>query len=242
MAWSMRVFLKFGLLPASILLVLAALPFGQPSAVAQDTERSVSRIVHALEARYRGAQSFRAIFLERRSEGRGSMQLESGSLYIRRPGWMRWEYESPEKKLFLVDGKFAWFYVPADRTVTKAPIRQSDDERIPLLLLAGRTNLGRVCRRIELADVRVEAAGNVALRCLPARGAEQDYKEAVFEVDSQSHLVRLLIREAGGIETEFHFGNWQENPALDRALFQFTPPKGTAVVDERSLMGAPDAN
>ena len=224
-----------------LLGVVAVLPGSLPAG-AKDSDNSVSRVVHALEARYRNAESFRAIFLERRSEGRGSMQLESGTLYLRRPGWMRWEYESPEKKLFLVDGKFAWFYVPADRTVTKAPVRQSDDERIPLLLLAGKTNLSRVCRRIELADVHVEAPGNVALRCMPAHGAEQDYKEAVFEVDAESHLVRLLVEEAGGIETEFHFANWQENLPLDRSLFQFVPPKGIAVVDERSLMGSPGAN
>jgi len=233
---------SFRFLWASSILVAAVFLVGRPAAAAQDSEKAVAKVVRGLEARYRGAESFRAVFLERRSEGRGSMQLESGSLYIRRPGWMRWEYESPEKKLFLVDGKFAWFYVPADRTVTKAPIRQSDDERIPLLLLAGKTSLGRVCRRIEFADVHVEAAGNVALRCLPARAAEQDYKEAVFEVDAESHLVRLLVREAGDIETEFHFGKWLEDVPLDRSLFQFSPPKGTAVVDERSLMGSPDAH
>jgi outer membrane lipoprotein carrier protein len=208
----------------------------------QEAEKSVARLVRALEARYHGAASFRAVFLERRSEGPASIQLESGTLYIQRPGRMRWEYEAPEKKLFLVDGKFAWFYVPADRTVTKAVIRQSDDERIPLLLLAGKTSLGRVCRRIELADVHVEAAGDTALRCLPARAGQEEYKEAVLELDAQSHLVRLLVREAGDVETEFHFGNWEENLPLDRSLFQFVPPKGTTIVDERTLLGAPDAN
>ncbi len=155
---------------------------------------------------------------------------------------MRWEYEAPEKKLFLIDGKFAWFYVPADRTVTKAVVRQSDDERIPLLLLTGKTSLGRVCRRIELADVHVEAAGNTALRCLPSRGAEADYKEAVFEVDAGSHLVRLLIRQAGDVETEFHFGRWEENLPVDRSLFEFTPPKGTMILKEGELMGNADSN
>jgi len=208
----------------------------------QEAEKSVARLVHALEARYHSAASFRAVFLERRSEGPSSMQLESGTLYIQRPGRMRWEYEAPERKLFLVDGKFAWFYVRADRTVTKAVVRQSDDERIPLLLLAGKTSLGRVCRRIELADVHVEAAGDTALRCLPARSGQEEYKEAVLEIDAQSHLVRLLVREAGDVETEFHFGKWEENLPLDRSLFQFVPPKGTTIVDERTLMGAPDSN
>ncbi len=226
---------------AFFLLVAIAFFWAVP-ARCDDAGKTVAKIVRAFEARYRSAESFRAVFLERRSEGRNSIQLESGTLYIRRPGWMRWEYEAPEKKLFLVDGKFAWFYVPADRTVTKAAVRQSDDERIPLLLLTGKTSLGRVCRRIELADVHVEAAGDTALRCLLARGGEVQYKEAVFEVDAGSHLVRLLVREAGDVETEFHFGKWEENLLLDRSLFQFSPPKGITIVDERSLMGAPDAN
>ena len=217
--------------------LLCAIP-----ARSQEAERAVAKTARSLEARYKAAASFRAVFLERRSEGRGSMQLESGTLYIRRPGLMRWEYEAPEKKLFLVDGKNAWFYVPSDRTATKATVRQSDDARIPLLLLTGKTTLGRVCRRIELADVHVEAAGDTALRCLPAHGGDAEYKEAVFEVDAESHLVRLLVREAGDIETEFHFGRWEENLPLDRSLFEFAPPKGTVIVDERSLMGHPDAN
>jgi len=227
--------------PVSLLIATAALLCAGAWG-GQDTEKAVARAVHSLEARYKNAQSFRAVFFERRSEGPGSLQIESGTLYIRRPGFMRWEYEAPEKKLFVVDGKFAWFYVPADRTATKAAVRQSDDERIPLLLLAGKTTLARVCRRIEFADVHVEAPGDTALRCLPARSGQEQYKEAVFELDAQSHLVRLLVREAGDVETEFRFGNWQENPPLDRALFEFAPPKGTVIVDERALIGNPDSN
>ena len=221
------------------LVLLSAAILSAPLARSQNAEKPVSKLVQALEARYRGAETFRAVFLERRSEGHGSLQVESGTLYIHRPGLMRWEYESPETKLFLVDGKNAWFYVPADRTATKAAVRQSDDARIPLLLLTGRASLGRVCRRIEIADTHVEAAGNTALRCLPARGEEQEYREAIFEVDSQNRLARLLVREAGEVETEFHFGKWEENLPLDPALFRFSPPKGTTIVDERTLLGNP---
>ena len=64
---------------------------------------------------------------------------------------MRWEYESPEKDLFLVDGKTAWFYVPADRTATRVPAKQSADWRTPLALLAGEMKVSRVCAHVELA-------------------------------------------------------------------------------------------
>ncbi|HKM91207.1 MAG TPA: outer membrane lipoprotein chaperone LolA [Candidatus Acidoferrales bacterium] len=239
--WAMRTTARIGNLFAWLALAAGILLWGA-DARGQSAEKAVSKVVRAIEARYRGAESFQAVFEERRSEGRGSVQIEAGTLYIRRPGLMRWEYEEPEKKLFLVDGKYAWFYVPADRTVTKAPVRDSDDERIPLLLLTGKASLGRACRRIELADVHVEAAGDTALRCLPARGAEDEYREAVFEVDAQDRLVRLLVREAGDVETEFHFGRWEENVPLAPSLFRFAPPKGTTIVDEQTLTGSPAEN
>jgi outer membrane lipoprotein carrier protein len=206
---------------------------------ADDTEKLVARIVRAVEARYHTANTFKAFFVERRSEGKQSVQIEAGTLYIRRPGLMRWEYESPETKLFLVDGKFAWFYVPGDRTATRARVRDSEDSRIPLLLLAGKARLGRVCRRVELADVRVRAEGNAALRCIPAPGGEEEFRDAVFEVDAASRLVRLLIHEAGDVETEFDFDNWQENLPLDKSLFRFVPPKGTSIVDGENLLANP---
>ena len=92
----------------------------------------------ALEAHYHSAKTLQAVFLERYSQGHAGMQVESGLVYFSRPGRMRWEYESPETKLFLVDGKFAWFYVPADRTASRAPIRESTDWRTPLALLTGK--------------------------------------------------------------------------------------------------------
>jgi outer membrane lipoprotein carrier protein len=72
---------------------------------------------------------------------------------------MRWEYERPEKDLFLVDGKTAWFYVPADHTVTRVPAKQSEDVRTPLVLLAGQMKVSRICARVELADAEKPTAG-----------------------------------------------------------------------------------
>ncbi|MGH9742359.1 MAG: LolA family protein, partial [Candidatus Acidiferrum sp.] len=103
---------------------------------------------------------------------------EAGEVYFLRPGKMRWEYESPEKNLFLVDGKTAWFYVPADRTVTKAPAKQSTDWRTPLALLAGKMKLSRICARVELATtVKPTTPGNQVLYC-PLRGESNESNDS----------------------------------------------------------------
>ena len=97
--------------------------------------------VKSFEGRYRAAKTLQATFLERYTENGAVVRTEAGTAFFRRPGKMRWEYEAPEKDLFLVDGKTAWFYVPADWTATRVPAKQSADWRTPLALLAGATSL-----------------------------------------------------------------------------------------------------
>lgn len=143
---------------------------------------------------------------------------------------MRWEYESPETKLFVSDGKWVWFYVPADRTVTRAKVKEADDARVPLAFLTGKARLERFCRRVELADEHVLAPRNVALRCLP-KPSGSGFHEAIVEVTYDYALARIVVREPGDIEIEFRFANWDANLPLSEALFRFQAPPGVAIVD-----------
>src|ERR1700719_3629495 len=114
--------------------------------------REAAQLASRMEARYRSAKTLQATFLERYAENGRLLRSEAGTAYFRRPGKMRWEYERPEKDLFLVDGKTAWFYVPADHTVTRVPAKRSEDLRTPLALLAGQMKISRVCSRVEPAE------------------------------------------------------------------------------------------
>jgi outer membrane lipoprotein carrier protein len=220
-------------------LLIVAFLVVSPAALASDAETAV----HALEARYQRAHTLKAIFFERYSDGSGGVSAESGTVYFSRPGRMRWEYESPEQKLFIVDGTNVWFYVPADRTASRAKLRKSSDWRTPLALLAGEADLSKLCRKIETADSgggeKPASPGNEVLRCIP-RGDPSSAdapKDVIFEIDPEAHLVRVVIREAGNASTEFRFGNWEENIAVPEVKFHFQPPPGVAIVDEESLAG-----
>ncbi len=220
------------------------------AAVSATTPESKS-IAAKLEARYRGAHTLQATFLERYSESGQVVRSEAGIAYFRRPGKMRWEYESPEKNLFMVDGKMAWFYVPADHTVTRAPAKQSTDWRTPLALLAGEMKLSRVCARVEPTTAeKPDTLGNTVLYC-PLRGedgtaphaasASADTTEAspdqsvYLEVaPSTGDLARVLVREKGGVVVEFKFADWRFDPPLADSFFRFDVPPGVAIVNADS--------
>src|SRR6266853_5553693 len=174
-----------------------------------------------MEMRYRNATTLQATFLERYAENGAVLRAEAGTAYFRRPGKMRWEYDRPEKDLFLVDGKTAWFYVPADHTVTRVPAKQSEDLRTPLALLAGRMKISRICTHVELAETEKPLReGDAVLRCdvrgqgknagasaSPDAAFGNDGADAVFfEVARDTgELARIIVRQAGGVAVEFRF-------------------------------------
>jgi len=230
--------------------VLAVVAMAVPSGSIAD----VKAAVRALESRYARARTLKAAFLERYSDGKGAAQSESGTVYFSRPGRMRWDYESPEQKLFLVDGTNVWFYVPADRTASRAKMKESSDWRTPIALLVGKADLSRLCRRIEVISPNSTAGGqpedrplhegDTVLRCTPRNGggesadANGSLREVILETDPQARLVRVILREAGNLETEFRFGNWEENIPIPETQFHFQPPPGVTIIDEATLAGA----
>jgi outer membrane lipoprotein carrier protein len=204
--------------------------------------------VNRFESRYRAAHTLQANFLERYTENGRVVRVEAGIAYFRRPGKMRWEYQAPEKNLFLVDGKTAWFYVPADHTATRVPAKLSTDWRTPLALLAGEMKVSRVCAKVEVATAeKIENQGDVMLRC-ELRGAptksqtpkapqtgvpgEQPGESVFFEiVENSGELIKIIIRDPGGVGIDFHFKDWQADPPVEDSLFRFRVPPGVAIVN-----------
>ena len=168
--------------------------------------------VKRFESAYRGARALQVTFLERYSENGHIVRSEAGIAYFRRPGKMRWEYESPEKNLFLVDGKSAWFYVPADHTVTRVPAKQSTDWRTPLALLAGEVKLSRICARVDFESSQKPEKDDVVLAC-PLKGSATKAgqpggnggRDSIGDVlfleitPDTGELVRATVRESGEI-------------------------------------------
>lgn len=210
---------------------------------------NVDSVRRALEARYHHARTLKATFFERYNDGNGGIAAESGTVYFSSPGRMRWEYESPQQKLFLVDGTNAWFYVPSDHTASRAKMKESSDWRTPLALIAGKADLAQMCRKLDLVDPgasggtddKALTAGDSVLRCTPRdnpAGTAGNFPYLLLESDQEARLARVVIRDSGNAETEFRFGNWEENLPIPEVKFHFDPPPGVAIVTEEDLASA----
>ena len=191
----------------------------------------VSALASAVDARYDHLRSLQADFSEIYT-GAGMARTESGTLWLKKPGKMRWEYRSPRQKLFISDGKEAWFYLPAERQVRKTPVRQLDDLRSPLAFLLGKTHLEKELQGLsEATDAQPITAGDVILRGVPQAMADR-VNQVLLEITPDHWICRIVLEEGDGATTEYRFGDQKPDLAIADQQFRFTIPEGVEVIDE----------
>lgn len=122
-----------GMLFLAAALSAGLFSFAQAAPTAHELAQRVDR-------HYNQLHSLKAGFVET-YQGLGMDRTESGTLLLLKPGRMRWDYAQPAGKLFLLDGKFAWFYSRGDPQVQRIPSKELDDLRSPLRFLLGHTEL-----------------------------------------------------------------------------------------------------
>lgn len=213
------VFRRRSAIVAGFALLAAALYSQQKPATAHDIAARVDR-------HYDQLHSLTAGFTESYA-GLGVERTESGELLLSKPGKMRWVYSSPAGKVFLLDGKFAWFYTPGDSQVQRIPAKELDDLRSPLRFMLGHTNLEKELSGLTLAS---GSNGEFVLSGVP-KGQENRVSKISLTVTQAGVITGIEVEETDGATTKFIFSNEQPDAVVAPRTFQFTPPPGVPVID-----------
>src|SRR2546422_3983219 len=192
-------------------------------------EKGLADLIDGVERSFAKMNDFSSDFIQIFQDPLNRKQEEAGHLYLKRSKMMRWEYKSPEEKFFISDGKTVYFYVPADRQVNKEAVKESFDDRIPLMFLLGQTNLRNEFTRFELLNTKPFFEGKKVVRMYPKR--KTDLQEIVMEVDPSNYEIRRLrFAHSDGSRSEFIFLSIRTNTGLRSSLFDFKVPPGVDVV------------
>jgi outer membrane lipoprotein carrier protein len=194
----------------------------------------VHKIADQVDKHYNSMESLQTSFTEV-YRGGGMTRNESGVMYLKKPGRMRWDYESPTKKVFLTDGKTAWFYVPGERQARRTSVKKLDDFRSPLRYLLGHTKLEKEFDGLSvMTSDTATAPGNIVLSGIP-KGMEDRVQETRLEIAPDGSIVRISIEELDGSYTEFRFQQPHENVQVADTKFKFAPPPGVEVMEATEL-------
>lgn len=201
-----------GALVAGATILARPLPAPAEEAARRVGERH--RALADLTARF--VQTYRSGIL-------GREIVERGTVKVKRPGRMLWEYREPESKTFVSDGKTFYFYIPADRQVI---VREQGGERgVALVLLSGELDI------LGQFEVGLEAAptGRERLRLTPRR-PDPDVQRVYLDIDAEARIRAIEILDVQGNRSEFRFEEIRENVGLPDRLFRFEIPKGVEVI------------
>ncbi|HMF55241.1 MAG TPA: outer membrane lipoprotein carrier protein LolA [Pyrinomonadaceae bacterium] len=212
------------MIAAFLLFAFSSLTFFPfpPACFAQRSD--VDLLIQRIESHYGRMRGLSADFEQVASAPGVRERRERGTLVLRRPRLMRWEYESG--KLFIVNNREVWFYVPADREATHAQVDEVSDTRFPFLFLLGNMNLRRISRSITLADGD-QQSGTRSLRIIP-RDAN-GLREVILETYSDGRISKVKMTDESGARSEISLTNLRENSIAPLTAFQFQPPAGVTV-------------
>ena len=153
-------------------------------------------------------------------------QVESGTMYLMRPARMRWEYDTPQGKLAVADGRRSWLYLPEDRQALIAPLPDDGRHTGMSLLLRPRIDLERGFT-IEWGP-EPEGGGRRPLKLTP-RVEQADYLYLLVEADAEHLIASLAVIDPLGGRVTYRFTHTRRVATLDESLFRFTAPEGVDV-------------
>jgi outer membrane lipoprotein carrier protein len=189
----------------------------------------LNTILKNVEGRYNHAKTLQVLFTEQYTPKGGIQQTESGTLLLRKPGRMRWDYSQPKGKLVISDGNFLYIYTPAENRAQKMKLKDSmaEEMQAPLAFLLGKLNFDKEFKNLQTkpegSDLRI--TGQPKDENLP-------YSAVDFVVSPQSQIRKLRITMPD-YTLEFAFSYEKTDPPLDAKLFAFQLPPG-AQWDEAS--------
>ena len=189
-------------------------------------------VVHAAQAPsfmtdfFTGLKTLQADFSQEVTDGNNRpLQSSQGHMWIKRPGRFRWDYETPYRQQLVADGQRLWSY---DEDLEQVTVQKAADvlTSTPAMLLSGEEPLEKVFN-IEL----VTSDGDEQYVDLVPKSDDSNVTRIQL-VFSGKVLVRIKADDNFGNTTVFSFTDFERNPALDDAIFVFTPPAGADVVGD----------
>ncbi|WP_151869023.1 outer membrane lipoprotein chaperone LolA [Acinetobacter soli] len=152
-------------------------------------------------------------------------QTFKGVMKVARPGKFFWETSMPSKQTIVTTGKTVWIYDPD----LQQAIRQSLDEQVantPALLLSGNTSQIMQSYRVTQPD------RSKTYYTLYPKDSEGAFQSLTISFGANKAPSLMILQDSLGQTTYVRFNNVKLNAAIPASTFNFTPPKGTDIIDQ----------
>ncbi len=190
--------------------------------------RSAAAFAGMIDHHYNSLHSL-AVQFTQQYDGMGMHRVESGTVLLKKPGRMRWTYTHPAGKLFILDGRDAYFYTPGQTEIPRVPAKKLDDLRSPLAFLLGHAALAK-----QLTGLALTASSSGSsiwtLTGVPS-GMEKRVAMLAITARADGTITTMRVEETDGAINTFALSGEQPNTPTAPDAFTFAPPPGTHVIE-----------
>lgn len=217
--------------------LLCAIVVAAVSPAAAVPRLDVKTVVERVQKRYDRAADFRAHFTQTLTNPTFNRKsVSTGEVLLKKPGRMRWDYQTPDVKMYLADGDRLWLYEPEDKQAFKQDLKSS---QLPAAL-AFLTGKGKLTAEFDITFADQPAGahagpGDYVLSLRPKHAGAQ-LSSLLFVVDPDSFQVReSVLVDAQGNTNDMAFSDVKTGTGIPDATFRWSPPAGVRVVDTAKL-------
>ncbi|MCL2325393.1 MAG: outer membrane lipoprotein carrier protein LolA [Proteobacteria bacterium] len=192
----------------------------EASGTAAKAETDAAKMyVDTMQSYYDKAKSYSATFTQDYETVDGIKKTSTGVVWFKKPGLMRWDYETPESRFLISDGDFFWSWEPVYRQYCKQNLASS---QLPtaLTFLSGK---GKIDDDFNVSIEKI-AGNQITLKLLP-KAPSMAYTQIGFDILMPSARVyRVTILDAMGNTNRITFKSPEINAKLEDSSFRFQPP------------------
>jgi outer membrane lipoprotein carrier protein len=203
------------------MLLLLALLLAAP----RDPGRALARRVQAY---YANSKDFSARFAQHYVYlAMGRVEDSQGTVQVKKPGFVRWDYERPEKRTLFVEGKTLWIWRPEDKEAQVKRNFGGDQLSSAFTFLWGKGDLLKEFTA-KAAPRQTGLPEGDALELDPIKPVPGVAK-LIFVVAKDGQVLASVTTNSQGDTNQIVFTEARVNQGLPDALFHFEPPKGAYV-------------
>jgi outer membrane lipoprotein carrier protein len=207
----------------------AATDPGKPAAAVKGSVApDVKALVDRMQAFYEKTEDFRSDFKQDyKYKTFRRTQTSTGTVTYKKPGLMRWEYEKPSKRTFVLAGNKVYAHDPEAQSLTVASLDTSKLSASVTFLFGQ----GRLADEFNIKKGTCADCKGTLLVLDPAQ-PDPRFRQVRLEVDTNTaQVLKSTVVDPDGSENTISFMNLKSNVGVEKSSFAINPPEGTRVDD-----------
>ncbi len=211
----------------------AEAPKAEAPKVAAKLTPEVKDLVDRMQAFYEKTEDFTAQFKQDyKYKVLRRTQSSSGTVIYKKPGLMRWEYEKPSARTFVLAGEKVYAHDPEAQTLSVGRI-DTNQLSASVTFLFGK---GRLADEFSITKGECKDCKGTLLVLDPLK-EEPRFRQVRLEVDPKTaQVLKSTVIDPDGSENAIAFLELKTNVGIQADRFKINPPEGTRIDDLTKMM------